>query len=105
MTGAPFQKKEYNTIMANRIKKKLNIDKCITISDFYRSEGEDPISNKLKLSIELAKVMKPEKANSIYSRLYRYQKDGFYTEDKKFTAKICTLLGVTNKELVINYDT
>jgi len=86
-----------------RIKKKLDIDKCIIIGDAKRVlEGVFPIKNKHTLSQKLAVSMN-ESANTIYSKLYRYEKDGFYTENKKFISDICKTLRVTREELVTKF--
>lgn len=86
-----------------RTKFKLDIEKCIIIGDFKRSkEGIFPIKNKLNLSIQLARCGKGT-PNSIYSRLYRYEKDGFFNKSEKFIRDICKILRVTEDELVIKF--
>lgn len=86
-----------------RIKYKLDIDKCIIIGDFKRAkEGIFPIKNKLNLSIQLARCISG-RPNSIYSRLYRYEKDGFFKKSEKLITNICKILRVTEDELVIKF--
>ena len=86
-----------------RKKYKLDIDKCIIIGDFKRiKEGIFPIKNKLNLSIQLARLSS-DTPNSIYSRLYRYEKDGFFHRSEKLITNICEILRVTEDELVIKF--
>lgn len=83
-----------------RIKKKLNIDTCIIIGDARRvKKGLTPIKNIHTLSKKL-EIDRGESANAIYSKLYRYEKDGFYTENESFINDICVILLVTKEELV-----
>jgi len=86
-----------------KIRKKLNLSNCIIIGDAVRiSKGLPPIKNKFKLSIELSALNKVHTANSIYSKLYRYELGGFYSENKSFIRNICDILHVKESDLIIN---
>lgn len=83
---------------------KLEINKCISLGDAKRvKRGLEPIRNKLQLAIELSKIYK-KPVTGIYSRLYRYELNGFYTEDEKFVNHLIDFLGVKRKHLVVKYE-
>jgi len=89
--------------MEKKIRKKLLIETCIIIGDARLiDDGKKPIRNKFKLSKELSKKLK-KPLRGIHSRINRYEKDGFYIEDKVFVAKICGVLKVSKDELVTEY--
>lgn len=87
-----------------RVKKKLQIEKCIIIGDARRlAEDLQPIKSIRQLSLEIGVLTKSFKTNNIYFKLYRYEKDGFYNSDEKLIKSICSVLKVTEKELVCNF--
>lgn len=67
--------------------------------------GLKPITTRRQLSLKLKEKYKAEKttANSIYSKLYRYEFDGFYRKDKKLIDNICEILQIKEEDLVIEF--
>lgn len=88
-------------------KKKLDIDKCIIIGNAKRvSKDLKTIKNKSALSVEIYKRDKLTfpSPNSVFWKLYRYERDGFYSKEVSFIKLICEILIVEEKELVIDFD-
>lgn len=87
-------------------KRFLNIDNCIIFHDLKQIKKEPPES-KIKTKNKLAKKMfdlglfEGTKI-SIYTRLSRYEKEGYYNEPTSFIEAILKILEVKKTELVKN---
>ena len=88
-------------------RRKLDIDKCIVLSDAERIK-ENPfidknllIRNKTGLSVELKKHLS---SLHIYEMLVRHERDGFTTKpNKALIEAICKVLNIEEKILIVNY--
>jgi len=89
-------------------KKYLNIDNCIIIHDVKQIKKEPP-QKKIKTKRQLSKAIFRSKIlsdseSSIYTKLYRYEKEGFKSEDKPIIEAILTILEVEKEELIKKFS-
>lgn len=87
-------------------KRFLDIDNCIIIHDVKQIKKE-PAEAKIKTKNKLARLLFKNKSLagskiSIYTKLSRYEKEGFNTEDVELTTAILNVLEVSKDELVRN---
>ncbi len=85
-------------------RKFLDIDNCIIIHDVKQIQ-KSPAQAKTKTKRQLAKKLAKSKTVkgteiSIYTKLSRYEKEGFKTEDKELTLAILEKLEVSKEELI-----
>lgn len=87
--------------------KKLDIDKCIMMHDLKQIKKEPAkkkIKTKRQLSIQIVKNKLLEGTQiSIYTKLSRYERDGFKNEDKELTKAILSILEVERSDLVVKF--
>lgn len=88
-----------------RVKLKLDIETCLIMGNVNRMEkGLEPVKTKR----QLAKLLLEDETinvggatlKKIYFKLYRYEKDGFYNEDKALIKAVCKVLKVKRLDLV-----
>lgn len=85
-------------------KKFLDIDNCIIIHDVKQIKKE-PAQKKIKTKNQLArqlfklKLVEGSKI-SIYTKLSRYEKEGFKNEDTELTKALLEVLEVDKSELI-----
>lgn len=83
---------------------KYNVDNCIILHDVKQIKKEPPekkIKTKRQLSKQIFKKKLYEGSEvSIYTKLSRYEKNGFRTEDKELTEAILKVLEVDKKDLI-----
>lgn len=82
----------------------LDVDNCIILHDVKQIKKEPP-QKKIKTKRQLAKLLVKKKLVegsevSIYTKLSRYEKDGFLTEDKELTGALLKVLEVETSDLV-----
>ena len=84
--------------------KYLDIDNCIMNHDLKQIKKDPPgkkIKTKRKLSIQIVKDGKVEGTqSSIYTKLSRYEKNGFNKEDEKLIKAILCVLEVDRDDLI-----
>lgn len=86
-------------------KKYLDIDNCIIINDSKRIQLE-PAEKKTKTKNQLAKkifkekLMKDSSESSIYTKLYRYEKEGYINEPTDLIEAVLKLLIVSRDDLI-----
>lgn len=90
-----------------KIKKFLDIDNCIIIHDVKQIKKE-PAEKKIKTKRQLAKQLVKNKLYegtevSIYTKLSRYEKDGFIAEDQELTKALLKTLEVDKDELIKSF--
>jgi hypothetical protein len=88
----------------NKERQYLDIDNAIIIHDVKQIKKE-PAEKKIKTKRQLAKKLAKKKLYegsevSIYTKLSRYEKDGFSTEDLELTSALLKVLEVTKEELI-----
>ncbi|AGF91634.1 hypothetical protein Phi47:1_gp36 [Cellulophaga phage phi47:1] len=84
-------------------RKFLNIDECILIHDLKQVKKEPPmakIKTKNKLAIKLIKNGVELSKTALYSRLSRYEKDGYDEASDYIANEVLKILEVTNEELI-----
>lgn len=85
-------------------RKYLDVDNCIIIHDvkqIKKTPEEAKIKTKRRLAKKLAKLKLVEGTDvSIYTKLSRYEKEGFKTEDTELTTAILKVLEVEKSELI-----
>jgi len=90
--------------MAKKIKKFFDLDYCILISD-AKKEKSERIKSKNQLSekvLNFSRITKEKykTKKAVYFKLYRYENDGFLTEDTILSDAICKILNLENSDLV-----
>ena len=85
-------------------RKFFDIDYCILISD-ARKEKSERVKSKNRLADKVlnhSQIMKSayKTKKAVYFKLYRYEKNGFLTEDFLLSNAICEILNIENSDLV-----
>ena len=89
--------------MEEKPKKYLNIENCITLHDVKQIQKE-PAGKKIKTINALTKLLIKKglkrSETAIYSKLQRYQDNGFTAEDVELTKALLKVLEVTKTDLI-----
>lgn len=90
------------------MKGKLNVDNCIMIHDLKQIRKEPP-EKKIKTKRQLSKKMHKLKViegseSSIYTKLWRNEREGFIVEPKELINSILKVLEVSESDLVENFQ-
>lgn len=85
--------------------KYLNIDNCIILSDVKKIEQES-VAKKTKTRRQLskqifkAKLMDDSSESSIYTKLYRFEREGYTKEPTDLIDAILKILNVSRVDLI-----
>jgi hypothetical protein len=87
------------------MKNVLDIDNCIMIHDLKQIKKEPP-GKKIKSKRQLAKKILKKKLlkgseSSIYTKLWRNEKDGFVTRPDELIDAVLNILEIEEKQLVL----
>lgn len=88
--------------------KKLDIDNCIIINDSFRIQQE-PAQKKTKTKRQLskqifkAKLMGDSTESSIYTKLWRFEKEGYTKEPTDLIDAILKVLIVSRADLIKDF--
>ena len=88
-----------------RTRLKMDLEKAIAIGDSKRvRSGLDPVKSKKKLAELLFSEEDVRKQNlsesSVYWKIYRCQKDGFYFRNELLIEAICDILQIKENQLI-----
>jgi len=85
--------------------KYLNIDNCIILSDVKKIEQESAAKKtktrrQLSKQIFKAKLMDDSSESSIYTKLYRFEREGYTKEPTDLIDAILKILNVSRVDLI-----